>query len=202
VKLIPIRRINFITSESERAYYRDKARLLYQQCLQEQGKPDCVLGFVNHHLAWQPEASDVVHDLLAFLAEMMLDLNRQKRALQKEFLTYLAATLRVKQDKSGKTDLETLSGKSRLLDYAGDYQKGEEPLSPDVLWDIARKNRGRLDVNLAQPGLKERVLDAYTQNLEHIKPLQEQLRHTDALIDQVVYRLYGLTEEEIAIVEG
>jgi hypothetical protein len=25
---------------------------------------------------------------------------------------------------------------------------------------------------------------------------------TDALIDQVVYRLYGLTEEEIAVVEG
>ena len=25
---------------------------------------------------------------------------------------------------------------------------------------------------------------------------------TDALIDQIVYRLYGLTEEEIAVVEG
>jgi hypothetical protein len=202
VNLIPIRRINFVTSESERAYYRDKARLLYQQCLQEQGKPDCVLGFVNHHLTRQPEASDVVHDLLAFLAEMMLDLNRQKRTLQKEFLSYLAATLRVRPDNGGRTGIETLSGKSRLLDYAGDYLKNEEPLSPDELWDIVRKNRGRLDVNLAQPGLKESVLDTYAQNLERIRPLQEQLRYTDALIDQVVYRLYGLTEEEIAIVEG
>jgi len=32
--------------------------------------------------------------------------------------------------------------------------------------------------------------------------LKEKLRKTDYLIDQIVYRLYGLTEEEIKIVEG
>jgi hypothetical protein len=30
----------------------------------------------------------------------------------------------------------------------------------------------------------------------------ERIRQTDGLIDQIVYKLYGLTEEEIAIVEG
>jgi hypothetical protein len=33
-------------------------------------------------------------------------------------------------------------------------------------------------------------------------PLRERIRKTDELIDAVVYRLYGLTEEEIGIVEG
>jgi len=33
-------------------------------------------------------------------------------------------------------------------------------------------------------------------------PIKAQLGRTDALIDQVVYRLYGLSEEEIAVVEG
>ena len=32
--------------------------------------------------------------------------------------------------------------------------------------------------------------------------VQRKIRLTDDLIDQIVYRLYGLTEEEIAIVEG
>lgn len=32
--------------------------------------------------------------------------------------------------------------------------------------------------------------------------LSGRLAATDALIDQVVYRLYGLSEEEVAIVEG
>jgi type II restriction/modification system DNA methylase subunit YeeA len=31
--------------------------------------------------------------------------------------------------------------------------------------------------------------------------LKEKLRKTDWLIDQIVYKLYGLTEEEIKIVE-
>jgi len=32
--------------------------------------------------------------------------------------------------------------------------------------------------------------------------LKEKLRKTDWLIDQIVYKLYGLTEEEVKIVEG
>jgi hypothetical protein len=202
MKDTPIRRINYVTPSDKRAYYRDKAQLLYQQCLQEQGKPDCVMGFVDHHLSQQPEASDVVDDLLALLAEEMLCLNKEKRALQQGFLTYLVDVLRIKPDKDGRTGVEALTGKSRLLDYAGDYQKGEDALSPDDLWELVRKNRARVEANLAQASLKERVLTRYQQSLDKVLPLKEQLRHTDALIDRVVYRLYGLTEEEIAVVEG
>ncbi|MFL5626936.1 MAG: hypothetical protein ACJ788_15240 [Ktedonobacteraceae bacterium] len=42
----------------------------------------------------------------------------------------------------------------------------------------------------------------YEASLEKVLPLKERLARMDALIDQVVYRLYGLTEEEIAVVEG
>jgi len=38
--------------------------------------------------------------------------------------------------------------------------------------------------------------------LEELRPLYERIRRTDELIDQIVYRLYGLTEEEIAVVEA
>jgi type II restriction/modification system DNA methylase subunit YeeA len=33
-------------------------------------------------------------------------------------------------------------------------------------------------------------------------PLKEKIRATDNLIDQIVYKLYGLTDEEIKVVEG
>jgi len=33
-------------------------------------------------------------------------------------------------------------------------------------------------------------------------PLRERIERTDRLIDATVYRLYGLTDEEIGIVEG
>ena len=32
--------------------------------------------------------------------------------------------------------------------------------------------------------------------------VRTRIERTDRLIDQVIYRLYGLTEEEIAVVEG
>jgi hypothetical protein len=201
VETTPIRRINSVTPDNKRAYYREKAQLLYQQCLQEHGKPDCIMGFVEHHLSQEPEASDVVHDLLALLAEEMLRLNKERRALQQEFLAYLVSALRVKPDKDGHVGVEALTGKGRLLDYVGDYQKGEDALAPDDLWELVRKNRTRVEANLAQAGLRERVLARYQESLDRVLPLKERLRHTDALIDRVVYRLYGLTEEEIAIVE-
>ena len=42
----------------------------------------------------------------------------------------------------------------------------------------------------------------YEKSLSVLLPLKQKLASTDWLIDQLVYRLYGLTEEEIAIVEG
>jgi hypothetical protein len=48
--------------------------------------------------------------------------------------------------------------------------------------------------------LNERLQDA---KLEHEKTLlSRQVEATDAAIDKLVYDLYGLTEEEIKIVEG
>jgi hypothetical protein len=35
-----------------------------------------------------------------------------------------------------------------------------------------------------------------------LAPLMGRIQRTDWLIDQIVYQLYGLTEEEIAVVEG
>src|SRR5713101_8357094 len=85
VKQIPLRSIAFTTPDSERSYYLEKAKNLYEYCLSKNDQA-CVLGFVDHHLSKEPEESDVVHDLLAFLAEEMIRLNKEKRAAQKEFL--------------------------------------------------------------------------------------------------------------------
>jgi hypothetical protein len=46
------------------------------------------------------------------------------------------------------------------------------------------------------------LCDDYEASMAVLRPLAEQLQATDDLIDQIVYRLYGLTAEEVAIVEG
>jgi len=198
---LPNRRIKFILLTEQRAYYLEKAKNLYHSCL-EKNDQTCVLGFVNHHLSKEPEESDVVHDLLAFLAEEMIRLNKEKRAAQKEFLDWLVATLRISPDKEGRKGIDVLTGKGKLNDYPGDYQKGESPLAFEELWEILQKNKGRLGVSLSDAGLVERVRKGYEGSLERVLPMKDRLAKTDALIDQVVYRLYGLTEKEIGVVEG
>jgi len=143
-----------------------------------------------------------VHDLLAFLAEEMIRLNKEKRAAQKEFLDWLVTTARVLPDKDGRKGIDALVGKSKLADYAGDYQKGEPALATEELLEILRKNKSRLGVSLSDASLVDRIKKMYEESLQRVLPMKERLRKTDALIDQVVYRLYGLTEEEIGVVEG
>ncbi|HVA11208.1 MAG TPA: Eco57I restriction-modification methylase domain-containing protein, partial [Candidatus Dormibacteraeota bacterium] len=201
VETVPIRRINFTLSPEQRAYYLEKASNLYAYCLDKHDQ-DCVLGFVDHHLAMVPEESDVVHDLLAMLAEQMIRLNKEKRAAQRAFLDWLVATLKLSPDKDGRQGIDALTGKSKLLDYPGDYQKGAAPLATGELLEMLQKNKARLGVSLSDSALVDRVKREYEASLERVLPLKERLERTDRLIDAVVYRLYGLTEEEIAVVEG
>src|SRR6266849_6515423 len=201
ISRLPIRRINFTLSPEQRAYYLEKAKNLYEYCLSKNDQA-CVLGFVEHHLSKEPEESDVVHDLLAFLADEMIHQHKEKRAAQKEFLNWLVTTLRILPDKEGRKGIDVLTGKGKLADYPGDYQKGESPLAFEELLEILQKNKGHLGMSLSDAGLVEKVRKEYEGSLERVLPLKERLAKTDALIDQVVYRLYGLTEEEINIVEG
>ncbi|HCJ36610.1 MAG TPA: restriction endonuclease, partial [Ktedonobacter sp.] len=162
----------------------------------------CVLGFVDHHLSKEPEEPGVVHDLLAFLAEEMIRLNKEKWEAQKGFLDWLVTMLRILPDKESCQGIDVLTGKAKLADYPGDYQKNEPPLAAEELLEILRKNKNHLGVSLSDMGLVDRIKKTYEESLQRVLPLKERLARTDRLIDQVVYRLYGLTEEEIGVVEG
>ena len=63
------------------------------------------------------------------------------------------------------------------------------------------KNKNRLGVSLSDAGLVDRISKMYEESLQRVLPMKERLGKTDALIDAVVYSLYGLTEVEIEVVE-
>ena len=44
-------------------------------------------------------------------------------------------------------------------------------------------------------------LESYIETTERAAELDEKIRRTDELIDEIVYELYGLTDEEIESVE-
>lgn len=201
LRILPIRRITFTTPPRNRTALSSEGHKLYTQCLAQQSWQS-LLDLVEQRLAQQPEEADVVHDLLAYLADQMLGLNNQKQTEQKRFLSWLESALAIRPDNKGKTGLDALTGKSKIRSYLGDYQKSEEELPFTELQSILFQNKARLGASLSDAGLIKRIQDEYEASLAVLRPIKSQLAFTDSLIDQVVYRLYGLTEEEIALVEG
>jgi len=47
----------------------------------------------------------------------------------------------------------------------------------------------------------EEGLESYRETMERAEELEAKIERTDELIDEIVYELYGLTDEEIEIVE-
>jgi len=75
-------------------------------------------------------------------------------------------------------------------------------ISFEDLWKIVEKNKNRIQANLRSRQFFDIIKTEYEKSLSRLLPLKDRLRKTDWLIDQTVYKLYGLTEEEIKLVEN
>ena len=49
--------------------------------------------------------------------------------------------------------------------------------------------------------VRQRFVEGYERSMATLAPILRQLELTDALIDRIVYRLYGLSKAEIELVE-
>ena len=185
----PIYRISFTTPADERA--RQGAEL---QDLFAAGKHAEILAAVKACLPKdeagsfiaEQERSDVVHDLLAFLAERMLEMNKDKQQEIRGFLGWLEGYVGAK--------VEDLTPKTKLQGY---YEHDYESFLA-----VLRKNKKKLAVDPARREPAEALRAEFEGSIKKLLPLRERIGQTDELIDAVVYKLYGLTEEEIGIVEG
>lgn len=192
---LPIKTIAFVTPVDRRIELVDEAKTRYERNLSEGHAP--VLIFTAERR--DAGESDVVHDLLAFLAETMIDMNKRKQAEVTRFLKWLEDTLKIiPKDNAG--GISSLEGKTIIQGYLGDYQKGEAEKDFDTVFDKLFANRRRFHVSLAE--VKPRIEDEYARSLAVLLPIKRQLEHTDTLIDRIVYQLYGLTDDEIRLIEG
>jgi len=180
IRKLPIRRIAFSTPAARRESLAQDA-----QALVAAGNESALLGFVASRLSAQPEESDVVHDLLASLAERMIDLNKRKQAEQKRFMGWLEKEVL-------KGSVEDQKNKTKIREF----HKG----TFEDLLDVLKKNKVVADPCPLK--IRDIILNEFTQAVSVINPLKSQIQLTDNLIDQIVYKLYGLTDDEVAIVMG
>ena len=91
-------------------------------------------------------------------------------------------------------EVDALQNKTAIQSYSD--------LSFERLLEILRRNRQSIAVDPSSRDFQESLEREFTRSREILDPLLTRIQDTDELIDQVVYQLYGLTDEEIAIVEG
>ena len=90
--------------------------------------------------------------------------------------------------------MDELSPKTKLQGYYN--------LKFNEFHDVLKKNKNKLKIDISRREPTERLKDEFQLSINKLQPLFQRLEQTDELIDQIVYKLYGLTEDEIKIVEG
>jgi hypothetical protein len=203
---LPIRRIAFTTPPEERARlgeigiteateWIERTEGVSVSSVSFSAFSDSALGhWLNARLPANPdgspdtghEQSDVVHDLLAHLAEEMIAMHKTKNAEVRGFLDWLAGY-------TGLPIEEWLLKTNLKAYYQRDWAEMQRILSGNC-----RRIR-RVDVEGRE--VQERIRREYQASMGTLQPLLARIAAIDHLLDLIVYRLYGLTEEEVAVVE-
>ncbi len=130
--------------------------------------------------------NDTVHDFLAYLAEQMIEMNKAKNEEIKGFLKWLEREI--------GAEIDALTNKTAIKEY---YEHNF-----DHLLEVLKKNKNKISVDPANRKTQELFEKHFTKSMTILEPLKEKIKATDDLIDEIVYKLYGLTDEEIGIVKG
>ncbi|MFO7946363.1 MAG: N-6 DNA methylase, partial [Armatimonadota bacterium] len=149
-----------------------------------------------------PGREDFVHDLLAELAGRMMDLNETKHEIIERFeadLRGVAAT-DLHEDLTRGKQGRTLHKHECCRPYVQEGSHTTHSLHETLGWsqeafEIFVKELCGSVSNLAD------MLEIYRRHADPFREATTALESTDTLIDEIVYALYGLTDEEIAIVE-
>jgi hypothetical protein len=182
----PMISVDFATPEPEREAAVEEAKRRY-----EAGDHVAVVRWCERELGWAPEngladdvRNDTVHDFLSHLAEEMIAIHKKRDGVEQVWQEWVEAVV-PNQQRLTKVFMEK-----------GWIEAGLAAGWGGVLAEFQARRA-------VPDGRTLRDLKAETERaLKELHPLYEHIRYTDRLIDNIVYRLYGLTEDEIAVVEG
>jgi len=182
---LPIPRIGFSTPPDHRGQLVAGAQGLY-----DIGDEEGLVAYTGTRLASEPEQADVIHDLLAYLAERMIQMNKQKETEANSFLDWLASYTGLPID-DWRLKTVVKACWQHPWDQLGRALRQNRKAIQQASGRNVEGREARADI--------QREFDKSTAKLD---PLLKRIAATDRLIDLIVYRLYRLTQEEIAIIEG
>ncbi|MBI3585453.1 MAG: hypothetical protein HY096_16075 [Nitrospinae bacterium] len=130
--------------------------------------------------------TDTIHDFLAFLAEQMIEMNRKKIEEIKGFVKWMEREI--------GTEIDSLANKTAIKEY--------HECDFNELLEVLKKNRNKISADLSSRKTQEDFERHFNESVSKLNPLKDEIEATDELIDEIVYKLYKLTEDEIKIIKG
>lgn len=164
------------------SHYCTKIQNGYQLIFKYLGKiPIPVIEDTDHQ-------SKALQDEVTSFVEQMLDLHKQRGSESEKFLRWFEGEIGAR--------VQDLSGAFQLLEYYDMDFSG--------FHDLLIKNKRKLKAGYNPRGRenKELLEDEFNKSAGRIRQIDASIEETDRQIDALTYKLYGLTEEEIKIVEA
>ena len=137
---------------------------------------------------------------LAQMARMLLELNKKKRSETERFLSWLSSQIAIRSTSQGE-GIDGLAGKTTLMNYIGDYQRSMEAVTFHELWMTLEKNPGKINRRLDE-SFRTKVEHEYLLSLANLQPVVCRLAELDKDIDSLVYDMYGLDDDDRALIES
>ena len=97
-------------------------------------------------------------------------------------------------ERENRAGIDALANKTAIKEYHDhDFNN---------LLEVLKKNKTKPTIDPSSRKIQELLEKHFTKAWQCLDPLKEKIRAADELIDEIVYKLYGLTDEEIEVVEG
>ena len=188
VKELPIRKIVFSTPESRCSKLIDEGKRMYEAYLDDRSF-ERWNDFLQERLSATPGESDIVYMLLDYLADCLLKMHREKHKAVRNFLEWVGSPIGL------GVSLGTLANRARFEKFYKQPMLGTTD-DCEELERVFARNKVKIDGDQLV-----RFRAEYEKAARTLTPLLQRAAATDALIDFITYMLYGLSQDEIALVE-
>lgn len=116
----------------------------------------------------------------------MIEMNKKKNEETKGFLKRFEREI--------GAEIDSLANKTAIKEYH------EHDLNQ--LLEVLKRNRNKIFIDPSDRKKQEMLEKQFDRSISILEPVKARIKATDELIDEIVYRLYGLTAKEIKIVEA
>lgn len=214
LKNIPIKKINFDESEKSIEKPYEKLIKLYEtrvlvdsldkNDIEEKGSlVGSEYSFINQ-ISKIIKKGKLTHDLLVYLAKQISKRKNNQTNLVNRFWDNLARVSDTSYFESlrNKGKWERSLAKDLACErYVDPESRSTKNLEESLSWD-EEAFKAFAGMLIETTNVTPAMIEVYRKHAPEYQELSHRIEETDDLIDQIVYRLYGLTEEEIEIVES